>query len=158
MIVAPDGRRAPFNLAHPATAPFGGVSRHVSSSAEAEHAPEAMPMILRLAAVVLFIGLMALLLGPAHSAERSFLGFDKVAHFVAFGLMVWCLGVLIRSWPRLAIGAIALFIGIATEVIQGMTGRDAELLDVVADGLGVAAALLLWSAWRGFAPRRHLRP
>ena len=100
---------------------------------------------------------MALLLGPAPALEAQRPGLDKVGHFGVFGLLLWCLGVLFTRVRRMALAIAALLIGIATEVIQGMTGRDAEMLDVLADGLGIMVALIVWAAWRGFAPRRHFR-
>jgi VanZ family protein len=113
----------------------------------------ALNSFLRPIAALLLIALLMLLLGPATTIEASRPGADKIAHFAAFGLVLWSFGVLFPRPARwkLALGAVA--IGAAVEVVQGLTGRDAELLDFVADVLGVAAALLSWLLWRRFRPR-----
>ena len=60
----------------------------------------------------------------------------------------WC-----RRLPRLLAAALAIALGAAVEVVQGMVGRDASWGDLLADAIGVAVALLLWAAWKGFRPR-----
>ena len=115
-----------------------------------------MTSFLRIIAALVFVVLMVLLLGPALALEAQRPGIDKVAHFGAFGLMLWSFGVLFPRVSRVRLAAVAMGIGISTEIIQGLTGRDAEVLDAVADGLGILTALLAWSVWRGFRPRRSL--
>jgi VanZ family protein len=112
-----------------------------------------MRLFLRLAGAVVLIVLLALLLGPALAAESEGLIWDKAAHFVAFGLMLWSLGVLFRRVPRLWAAVTAVVIGGAVEIIQGFVGRDPSWGDFLADILGVCAALALWAVWRGFRPR-----
>lgn len=116
-----------------------------------------MSLPLRLLAIFIIVGLLVALLGPSTSLEQNIIGLDKVAHFGAFGLVLWAFGVLYpnRSRVQLAIGAVAF--GALTEVLQGMFGRDADIFDLAADTLGILAALLVWSWWRGFRPRTARR-
>jgi hypothetical protein len=67
---------------------------------------------------------------------------DTVAHAILFyGLSLLMLGALPRSRTGDLILAL-LAIGGASEVAQGLVGRDMELGDLAADCLGVAAAFL----------------
>lgn len=70
-------------------------------------------------------------------------GGDKVGHLLAyFTLMIWfAQAVARRGWPPLAVACLGL--GVALEFVQGMVGRDFSLADMVADGIGVAAAWAL---------------
>lgn len=113
-----------------------------------------MTLLMRLAAIAILVVSLTLMLGPFGAVEAASGVSDKVAHFVAFGLILWSFGVLFRRLPRLAAAALAVALGGAVEVVQGMVGRDADLLDLVADAFGVAVALLLWAIWRGFQPRK----
>lgn len=116
-----------------------------------------MKTLLRLAAIAVFGVLMILMLGPFGNVEAASGISDKVAHFVAFGAILLCLGVLFPRTPRilLAIGAVA--VGAAVELIQGQVGRDASWGDLLADLLGVIAVLLIWGGWRHFGPRTESR-
>lgn len=75
---------------------------------------------------------------------------DKALHFTAyFGLAVMTT-IAVRADRRAlwwALGLIAL--GGALEIIQGMTGRDADILDELANTLGVLTGLGL--SWVGIA-------
>ena len=67
---------------------------------------------------------------------------DKAQHFIAyFGLSAMATMVLGRG-PRLAgaIFGIILFSGVL-EILQGLTGRDPELLDFAANSIGALAGL-----------------
>ncbi len=116
-----------------------------------------MGLLLRLVGAVLMVVLLALMIGPYQNIESASQIWDKAAHFVAFGLILWSLGVLFRRMPRLWTAALAVAIGGAVEIIQGYTGRDPSWGDWLADILGVAAALALWAIWRGFRPRAALQ-
>ncbi|MBX9574757.1 MAG: hypothetical protein K2X07_03875 [Caulobacteraceae bacterium] len=117
-----------------------------------------MSLIGRLLAIAVLLGTFVLLIGPATTMETTRPGVDKAAHFIAFGLVLWpwgcCFGGPLGScspsspWSS----------GGLTEIVQAVVGRDAELLDFVADSLGVMLALLAWSVWRGFRPRRAATP
>lgn len=112
-----------------------------------------MRTLLRVVGAAVMTVLLVLLLGPALEPETTGLIWDKAAHFVAFGLILWSLGVLFRRIPRLWAAAIAIALGGAVEIIQSFVGRDPSWGDFLADILGVAAALTAWAVWRGFRPR-----
>lgn len=113
-----------------------------------------MRLFLRLLGAAVFLVLMALMLAPGGTIESERLIWDKAAHFIAFGLILWSLGVLFRRLPRTWAALLAIAIGAAVEVVQGYIGRDPSWGDLLADALGVATALLVWAAWRGFRPRQ----
>ena len=112
-----------------------------------------MRLLLRLAGAVVMTVLLALMIGPYQNIESASRIWDKAAHFVAFGLILWSLGVLFRRLPRTVAALLAVLIGGAVEVVQHFTGRDPSWGDWLADILGVVAALALWALWRGFRPR-----
>lgn len=79
-------------------------------------------------------------------------GSDKVRHAFAFAALVF--PVALWSTRHLTwLAPAALFYGAAIEVIQPYFGRGAEWLDLLADVIGIAAAIwlarLLPSRWRG---------
>lgn len=113
-----------------------------------------MPFLTRFAAIAILAVSLTLMIGPFGGVEAASGISDKVAHFAVFGLILWSFGVLFPRLPRLAAAVLAVALGGAVEVVQGMVGRDADVLDLVADGVGVAVALLLWAIWRGFRPRK----
>jgi VanZ family protein len=112
-----------------------------------------MKFLMRLTAIVLPIVLVGAMVGPFQNVEAASNIWDKAAHFVAFGLILWSIGVLFRRLPRTFAALSALVLGGAVEIVQGMVGRDASWGDLLADGLGILFALLLWAVWRRFQPR-----
>lgn len=85
----------------------------------------------------------------------SGLPWDKANHALAFIVLTALTG---RGWPRLsaiALATIMLAAGIGIELVQGLPriGRDADIWDVVADGVGIIAGLAALS-WL----RRRRRP
>ncbi|MFN3669142.1 MAG: VanZ family protein [Brevundimonas sp.] len=116
-----------------------------------------MRLLLRLAGAVVLVVLLALMLAPGGSMQTEELMWDKAAHFIAFGLILWSFGVMFRRLPRIAAAVLAIALGAAVEAIQGHVGRDPSWADLLADALGVATALLIWVAWRRFRPRRALQ-
>jgi len=112
-----------------------------------------MRLFLRLAGALVLVVLLALMLAPGGTIDPEGLIWDKAAHFIAFGLILWSLGVLFRRLPRTWAALIAIAIGGGVEVLQGYIGRDPSWGDFLADILGVATALLIWAVWRGFRPR-----
>jgi VanZ family protein len=83
---------------------------------------------------------------------------DKVWHLLGYGALcltllmaaVWRPGRGEGSFPRAARVAALLVLGIAwiTEALQAPFGRDAELLDAVADLAGVAVGFTVWRITR----------
>jgi VanZ family protein len=83
---------------------------------------------------------------------------DKVLHFGAY--FVTTLGFLLAvAWrpvrgagrrPKAGWGivVVAVALGVAMELLQSRIGRDAEVLDVVADAIGALAAFAVWAAIR----------
>ena len=112
-----------------------------------------MSRLIRLAAVAVLVVSLTLMIGPFGGVEAASGIWDKAAHFVVFGLILWSFGVLFRRLPRTVAALLAVALGGAVEVVQGLVGRDASWADLLADALGVAVALLLWAIWRGFRPR-----
>lgn len=113
-----------------------------------------MSRILRLVALAVLASVLILLLGPTTSFEIQQPGLDKVAHFAAFGLVLWSLGILVPRVRRTHLAMVALILGAVTEGVQALVGRDPDLLDFAADAAGIGAALAAWGLWRGFRPRR----
>lgn len=78
------------------------------------------------------------------------LPWDKANHAVAFLVLTMLTGL---GWPglhRLWLFALMLVAGIAIELVQGLPaiGRDADVMDVLADAVGAMAGILalwLWS-------------
>ena len=116
-----------------------------------------MRLFLRLAGALVLVVLIALMLAPGSTIESETLIWDKAAHFIAFGLILWSLGVLFRRLPRTWAALLAVALGAAVEVVQRYVGRDPSWGDLLADVLGVATALLIWLVWRRFRPRQALQ-
>ncbi len=80
-------------------------------------------------------------------------GLDKIAHFTAYGILavLWLRALHGGAWdlrPRLALLAVTLTVayGASDELHQRFVlGRDASILDFVADTLGAAAGIgIVW--------------
>ena len=112
-----------------------------------------MRSFLRLVGAAVLLVLVGLMLAPGGTIESETLIWDKAAHFIAFGLILWSLGVLFRRIPRTWAALLAIALGAAVEVLQGFVGRDPSWGDLLADALGVATALVIWLVWRGLRPR-----
>jgi VanZ family protein len=98
---------------------------------------------------------MAIVLASGRSklASPDIVGIDKASHFFVFGL----LGILVARngfLPRfgwLAVLAVSVF-GLTDEWHQSFTpGRDVEVADWIADTLGAAVAVGLYSRWLWFS-------
>jgi VanZ family protein len=98
-------------------------------------------------AVVVLVSL-AVLFAPSSDVPSSAPGVDKVVHcslFLALALSARWAGI------RQQVAAVCLLgYAAASEVLQGtdLVGRDAEVLDWVADAAGVLVGLLLWQVSR----------
>ena len=97
--------------------------------------------------LTLLLGVTTLALSPAPPRTLD-TGWDKANHLLAFGSLafcgVWAFWPQPRQWGWLVLALLAYGVGI--EIAQGfMPPREADLRDVLADGLGIALGLLL--AW-----------
>lgn len=117
-----------------------------------------MSPLMRVVATLILILLLVSLLGPGTSLEQDIVGLDKVAHFFAFGFVLWSFGVLFPRRTRVQLAIAAVLFGALTEILQGLVGRDADVFDLLADSAGIATALLVWAWWRGFRPRAARTP
>jgi VanZ family protein len=103
-------------------------------------------------ALAVLIGVLTLM--PTAQLPRSESHVDKLAHLVAFLVLVLPTAVL-RPRAILWVGTLAVVYGAAIEVIQPYAGRSAELADLLADGIGVGlGAILGVRLRRALAPRR----
>jgi hypothetical protein len=88
--------------------------------------------------------LLWLTLAPSNDLPHVNL-WDKAEHAIAWAVLA-ATGLVM--WPRrpATIAAYALFVGAAVELLQGSMGlgRDMDWHDLVADGVGVAAAVVVW--------------
>jgi VanZ family protein len=104
-------------------------------------------------AMVIFIAVSCL--EPARYVPNLHL-WDKAEHALAFfGMSVWFGGVVRRSrYPVIAVGMFLFGAGI--EIAQGemRLGRDEDVMDLVADSVGITVAMILlylglgaWTRW-----------
>lgn len=104
---------------------------------------------LRLAAWAVTVVILALTLSPAALVPRTGVDHaDKIFHAVAF--CVWAM--LVTGgwrWPGWLVLVVAAVFGGATESVQPLSGREAELADLAADLAGAAVGL-----WAGLRLRR----
>ncbi|ESQ81575.1 hypothetical protein AEAC466_21085 [Asticcacaulis sp. AC466] len=96
----------------------------------------------RIIFVLLWLAVCIVTLGPFQGDERFFFLSDKEAHALAFYCLTLLFFMAAPRVPKLYIGGLCSLFGVAIEIIQGLTGRDAEFADWVADSFGVAMALL----------------
>ncbi|MEX0608501.1 MAG: VanZ family protein [Balneolaceae bacterium] len=95
-----------------------------------------------------FAILVGTLLPSNYNLPIAIWGYDKVAHFIAFGVWTFIYGIIrflkgkYALFPVFLVGS---FFGIIVELLQFMlpTNRSAEFLDLVADLSGAAFAILL---------------
>ena len=85
---------------------------------------------------------LAVLFAPSADVPASPPGVDKLVHATLFGALA-----LTGRWAGLARGVLVpvlVFYAAASEVIQGLIGRDAAVGDLLADVVGVLLGLLVW--------------
>lgn len=96
----------------------------------------------RVLTLLLALGIAVTTLMPSTSGASSLLGLDKLAHLVAFAVLVLPMSLRApRQWPLIWITAVAF--GGLIEIVQPYVGRGAEWADLVADGLGAALGVSL---------------
>jgi VanZ family protein len=81
---------------------------------------------------------------------------DKAEHAIAFGGMTFWFGGLARRGRYLVVASLMLLFGGAIEIAQGIMrlGRDMDIMDFLADGVGISLALTTlylglgaWARW-----------
>ena len=103
-------------------------------------------------------------LGPVPPGAASFPGADKVFHALAYGVAVFLAALAADDRPGRGPGPFpgsAIWIAVAAtavgglfEILQHFTGRDSELRDWLADGVGAALGWLMWRQWCAIRSRR----
>jgi VanZ family protein len=95
----------------------------------------------RMAFVIGGAALAVVMLGPFQGAERALGLSDKAAHGLAFYTFTVLLFMAAPRTRRTDLALIVVGLAVASEVLQMMTGRSAELGDLGLDLLGIGAAL-----------------
>ena len=115
-----------------------------------------MPELLRRRAVVWPLAVAALIFVASSRSRVATLGTpllnDKVVHFCVYGLLATLVCRLGRGWRSAALAlVVASLYGASDEWHQShVPGRAAEWADWVADTLGAATALALYTAWGAY--------
>ena len=104
--------------------------------------PNRLVALLRVCALCSAVGLTILFLGPFTYLVDVFHVTDKQAHAFAFFGVTLGLFAIAPRWRRTDLALAALAFGVLIELAQGLTGRSASLSDLMADGVGILAALL----------------
>jgi VanZ family protein len=114
--------------------------------------PAALPRPIRMALFGLAVAvLLFLCLAPTDDLPKEHL-WDKAEHAIAWFVLAG-LGLALSPKQPLRIALFAIGLGAAVEILQATMGfgRDGDWRDLVADSLGVGAALLVRAVFR-----RHL--
>ncbi len=85
--------------------------------------------------------------------------FPDAVHGSWFACVTWILLLFASRWTRggatiVVVALIGFGLAVGTELLQSMTGGDAELGDVFFDMVGMCAALFFWGARRGLVSSR----
>jgi VanZ family protein len=118
--------------------------------------PDAPPAVTgwRVLLAALLVGICWLAFSPAPPPELD-TGWDKSNHSLAFSTLA-VMGCLAfpdarRRYAILASGLLAF--GVFIELVQTqIPSRSADVLDVLADGVGIGAGLLIMRAWQRLRP------
>jgi len=112
---------------------------------------------IRLVAWVVSGVILVLTLSPTNlTPPVSVAHVDKLMHVLAF--FVWAALVTAGwRWPGRLVLVVAVAFGGVIELVQPMTGRDAELADLAADLVGAAAGFWLGLRLRSWARRHKVR-
>lgn len=108
----------------------------------------------RILTLVLALTIAALTLMPHPPGPQGIPGMDKFVHLVAFALLAMPMAYASPArWRTVALCVLAY--GGLIEIVQPVTGRGAEWLDLLADGLGAFGGA--WLAARTSRLRKPLR-
>jgi VanZ family protein len=105
-----------------------------------------MLLFARWSSPVVIAGLLVLMLGPFQGLESATGLNDKLMHAGAFAVVTAGMFLNLRSMTRVQIAGLAFLLGIGVEIIQGMTGRDMDVLDALADLAGILIVTVAWPA------------
>jgi VanZ family protein len=117
--------------------------------------PWKLPFALRLALYAIATSaLLYLCLAPSEALPKERI-WDKAEHSLAWGVLAGTGFILFLRHPRM-IAAFSLLLGVVVEILQGALpiGRHGDWRDLVADSIGVAAAVLLRVAMTHLLGRR----
>lgn len=98
--------------------------------------------IIQLVFALGLIGVSVLMLGPFQGMEEHLGLSDKEAHAMAFYTLTTGLFLCAPRSRRTDLALAVFGFGALIEIVQGAVGRSMSLWDLMADGAGVAAALL----------------
>lgn len=110
------------------------------------------PAILWSVIVFILLAMPAIKLPTEKKIELT--NIDKVIHFILFFTLVFLWGYYLQTKKRskgkfllalVVVTLIATFYGILMEYVQLWTGRDFDVWDMVADGVGAVAGWLLFA-------------
>ena len=119
--------------------------------------PDVLHFIFLIAFGVSLFTLVLASLSPAEAIRPYVRHSDKLVHFCAyFGVSFIALGAFPKMHPILIFLGLSLT-GVAVELLQGSMGlgRTASAGDIVANCLGCATPILLWTALRLLLPSKH---
>lgn len=103
-----------------------------------------MSKLLQWSGLVAVAILLVLMIGPFQGVEQASGMSDKLLHAAAFGVITAAALVNLRDWSRVQVVTVVFLLGIGVEVVQGMTGRDMDMKDAVADLVGVVVVASAW--------------
>jgi VanZ family protein len=110
------------------------------------------------------VAIAVVCLMPGRNIPQIKLLSDKVEHALAFAMLAFWFGSILVRRDLLWLALALVVFGGLIELAQGMMrlGRHADLLDLLADSVGVVVGLLLaltpLGRWAGFIERLFLRP
>lgn len=103
--------------------------------------PNRLVALLRICALCSAVGLTILFLGPFTYLAGVFHVTDTQAHAMAFFGVTLGLFAIAPRWRRTDLALAALAFGVLIELVQPFTGRGLSLSDLMADAVGILAAL-----------------
>ena len=119
-----------------------------------------IPRPLRIAAFVLAVAVILYLsLAPTEDVPGDELVWDKAAHAIAYTILV-IVGLLFSTHRRWAVVLAVWAIGIGIEVAQAAMpfGRQGDPRDALANTIGIALGVALWTIARRFRPKPKAEP